>query len=396
MDILSIIAKMIKRRLYKTVQERLKQFPAVALLGPRQVGKTTLAREISTLEDSVYLDLESPADREKLSDPEHYLARHEDKLAILDEVQRAPELFQTLRGLIDRGRKKGKPAGRFLLLGSASIDLLKQSGESLAGRIAYLELNPLDVTEVGSDALETLWMRGGFPDSFLAVSDAASIIWRDNFIRTYLERDIPQLGPRIPAETLRRFWTMLSHNQGGVLNAAQLARGLAVDGKTVARYLDLLVDLLLVRRLPPYSANVGKRLVKSPKVYVRDSGLVHALLMLGDREAVLSHPVAGNSWEGFVIENLLRVVSGRAEASFYRTSAGAEIDLVLKLPKNELWAIEIKSGLSPKLERGFHNAREDIKPTRSFVAYSGTERFMKKDDVEAISVRELCIELQSV
>ncbi len=384
---------MIKRRLHKTVQERLGQFPAVALLGPRQVGKTTLAQEISKPEDSIYLDLESHADREKLSDPEHYLSSHEDKLVILDEVQRMPELFQILRGLIDLGRKKGKKVGRFLLLGSASIDLLKQSGESLAGRIAYLELGPLDVTEVGSDEIETLWIRGGFPDSFLASTDDASIIWRDNFIRTYLERDIPQLGPRIPAETLRRFWTMLSHNQGGVLNAAQLARGLAVDGKTVARYLDLLIDLLLVRRLPPFAANVGKRLVKSPKVYVRDSGLVHALLKLDDREAVLSHPVIGNSWEGFVIENILRVASDRVEASFYRTSAGAEIDLVLSLPKNELWVVEIKRGLSPKLERGFHNAREDLKPTRSFVVYSGEERYKKKEDVEAISLRELCREL---
>ena len=272
---------------------------------------------------------------------------------ILDEIQRAPELFQTLRGLIDSGRRRDRRAGRFLLLGSASIDLLRQSGETLAGRIAYVELGPLDILEAGEAESEKLWIGGGFPDSFLAGSDEASAVWRENFIRTYLERDIPQLGPRIPAETLRRFWTMLAHAQGGLHNAAQFARGLAVDGKTVARYLDLMVDLLLVRRLPPYHANIRKRLVKSPKVYVRDSGIVHALLALDDREAVLGHPVAGGSWEGFVVENLLSVAPERTAASFYRTAAGAEVDLVLDLPGIGRWAIEIKRGLAPRLDRGF-------------------------------------------
>ena len=276
---------MIERRILRTVLDRLGQFPAVALLGPRQAGKTTLAESIAARSlagsETVYLDLEAPADRARLADPAHYLAAHEDKLVILDEIQRAPELFQTLRGLIDSGRRRDRRAGRFLLLGSASIDLLRQSGETLAGRIAYVELGPLDILEAGEAEGEKLWIRGGFPDSFLAGSDEASAVWRENFIRTYLERDIPQLGPRIPAETLRRFWTMLAHAQGGLHNAAQFARGLAVDGKTVARYLDLMVDLLLVRRLPPYHANIRKRLVKSPKVYVRDSGIVHALLAPG-------------------------------------------------------------------------------------------------------------------
>lgn len=380
---------MIPRRKTEVVLARLNQFPAVALLGPRQAGKTTLAEQIAEGRPSVYLDLEDPADREKLSDAALYLSAHEDRLVILDEVQRAPELFQTLRGLIDQGRRRNIGAGRFLLLGSASIDLLRQSGESLAGRIAYVELGPLSVLETDGDAREKLWVRGGFPDSFLAETDKASAIWRENFIRTYLERDIPQLGPRVPAETLRRFWTMLAHIQGGTLNAAQLARGLNVDGKTVARYLDLLVDLLLVRRLPPLHANVGKRLIKSPKVYVRDSGIVHTLLGLDDRDAVLGHPVAGGSWEGLAIENLLSAAPERANASFYRTSAGAEIDLVLEMPGGKLWAVEIKRGLAPKLDRGFHHAREDLMPERSFVVYSGEERYPRAEGVEVISLREL-------
>lgn len=387
---------MIPRQKTQVVLSRLDQFPAVALLGPRQAGKTTLAEQIAEGRPSIYLDLEAPADREKLADAALYLSGHEDKLVILDEVQRAPELFQTLRGLIDKGRQRNLGTGRFLLLGSASIDLLRQSGESLAGRIAYVELGPLNVLEADGDAHERLWVRGGFPDSFLAKSDDASAIWRENFIRTYLERDVPQLGPRVPAETLRRFWTMLAHVQGGMLNAAQIARGLGVDGKTVARYLDLLVDLLLVRRLPPFHANVGKRLVKSPKVYVRDSGIVHTLLGLDDRDAILGHPVAGGSWEGFVIENLLSAAPDRVNASFYRTAAGAEIDLVLEMPGGNLWAIEIKRGLKPTLDKGFHHARADLKPERSFVVYSGEERYPKADDVEVIGLREMAAMLNKL
>ena len=380
---------MIPRQKSQLVCARLDQFPAVALLGPRQVGKTTLAELIAEERASVYLDLEDVADREKLSDAGLYLSGHEDKLVILDEVQRAPELFQTLRGLIDRGRRHGIRAGRFLLLGSASIDLLRQSGESLAGRIAYVELGPFNVLEVDRDARENLWIRGGFPDSFLAESDEASAVWRENFVRTYLERDIPQLGPRVPAETLRRFWTMLAHVQGGTLNAARLARSLAVDGKTVARYLDLLVDLLLVRRLSPLHANVGKRLVKSPKVYVRDSGIVHTLLGLDDRDAVLGHPVAGGSWEGFVLENLLGVASERVKAWFYRTAVGAEIDLVLEMPGGKRWAVEIKRGLAPKLDKGFHHARKDLSPDRSFIVYSGDDQYPKGEGVEVIGLADL-------
>ena len=392
----AINARMIQRHILERLVQSLATTPAVALLGPRQVGKTTLALEIGQTRPSIYLDLESSADRAKLSDPETYLTAHEDELVILDEVHRAPELFQQLRGLIDQGRRKGKAAGRFLLLGSASLDLLQQSGESLAGRITYLELGPFDALEVPATGLDQLWARGGFPSSYLASADGESLRWRLDFIRTYLERDIPQFGPRLPAETLRRFWTMLAHNQSELLNATNLARALGVDSKTIARYLDLLVDLLLVRRLPPWHRNDGKRLVKSPKIYVRDSGIVHALLRLSSLEEVLGHPVAGGSWEGLAIESIIAAAPFGAEASFYRTSAGAEIDLVLELPKGERWAIEIKRGSAPRLERGFYHACEDVQPTRRFVIYNGEERYPLNPVTEAIGLKALTEELAAL
>jgi predicted AAA+ superfamily ATPase len=384
---------MIRRRIAAEVNALLEQRPAVALTGPRQSGKTTLALAIAEGRPSVYLDLESAADRARLAEPELYLADHADELVILDEVHRAPGLFEALRGVIDRGRREGKGAGRFLLLGSAAISLLAQSGESLAGRVAFVELTPFDVTEVGGGRLDRLWVRGGFPDSFLAAGDAVSLRWREDFVRTYLERDIPQLGPRIPAETLRRLWTMFAHQQGGLLNAAQLARGLGVTGATVAHYLDLMSDLLLVRRLAPRLANVGKRLVRSPKVYVRDSGLVHALLGLADKEAVLGHPVAGPSWEGMAIENLLAAAGPRTHASFYRTSHGAEIDLVLGWRDGSEWAIEIKRSLAPTVERGFHFALADLKPARALVVHPGTERYPLGPSIEAVGLLDLCEEV---
>ncbi len=388
---------MLPRRLRSALAAALAESPAVALLGPRQAGKTTLALEVAKARPSIYLDLESEADRAKLAEPEQYLALHADKLVILDEVHRAPELFRSLRGLIDAGRRRGQGKGRFLVLGSASIDLLKQSSESLAGRIRYLELAPLDAGEIGRDRLEALWLRGGFPESLLAGSDAASLRWRVDFIRTYLERDIPQLGPRIPAETLRRLWTMLAHQQGGLLNAAALARALAVDGKTIASYLDLLVDLLLVRRLAPWHGNVRKRLVKAPKVYVRDCGLVHALLGIEGREGLLAHPVAGGSWEGLAVESLIAAAPGGTEAYFFRSSGGAEIDLLLKRPgERKPWAIEIKRGLAPKVERGFHSACETVKPLQRRVVYGGVERFPIAEGVEAVSLIDLCEELGGV
>lgn len=392
----SIITRMIARRMDRQLKELLGQYPAVALLGPRQVGKTTLALALAEGRDAIYLDLESDADRARLQEPELYLASHLDKLVILDEVQRLPGLFRNLRGLIDRSRREGRKSGQYLLLRSASMDLLRQSSESLAGRIAYAELSPFDVSETGMEKLDRLWVRGGFAESFLAKSDSQSLRWRQDFIRTYLERDIPQLGPRIAAETLRRFWTMLAHHQGSVLNAAALARGLGVDGKTVANYLDLMVDLLLVRRLQPWHGNLGKRMVKSPKVYVRDSGILHALMGLQDSEALLGHPVVGASWEGFVIENLLAIAGSDVEASFFRTSAGAELDLVLQWPGGCKWVIEIKRSLIPKLGRGFHSACEDVNPDAAFVVYPGVERFALTSTVECIHLSDLMSELASI
>lgn len=373
-----------KRLLTAQLLDALDHSPAVALLGPRQSGKTTLALEITQTRPAIYLDLESEQDRAKLAQPELYLADHLDKLVILDEVHRAPGLFPVLRGLIDRARRNGRRAGQYLLLGSASLDLLKQSGETLAGRIAYLELTPFHVLEVGKRPQDELWLRGGFPESLLAADDARSLRWRQDFIRAYLERDIPQFGPRIAAETLRRFWTMLAHHQGGLLNTAQFARNLGVDVKTAGSYLGLLVDLLLVRRLPPWHANLSKRLVKSPKVFIRDSGIAHALLNIPDKETLLAHPVVGASWEGFVVENLLANADAMVQPYFYRSSGGAEIDLLLAWPEGRLWAIEIKRSLTPKLERGFHAACADLKPERRFVVYPGSERYRLAEDIEAV------------
>jgi predicted AAA+ superfamily ATPase len=381
---------MFKRHLQSLLGEELQFSSAVALLGPRQVGKTTLALEVARNIPHVYLDLESDRDRGKLAQPELYLESHLDKLVIMDEVHRAPGLFPVLRGLIDQARRSGRASGQYLLLGSASLDVLEQSGETLAGRIAYLELGPLTVLETGQGTMDDLWLRGGFPQSLTAPSDARSLRWRENFIRTYLERDIPQFGPRIAAETLRRFWTMLAHHQGGLLNVAQLARNLGVDVKTAQNYIDLLCDLLLVRRLAPWHNNTGKRLVKAPKVYVRDSGLVHALLNIESKERLLSHMVVGASWEGYCIETLLACAPAGATGYFYRTSGGAEIDLLLVWPGGDLWAIEIKRSSAPKVERGFHSACDDLKPSQKWVVYPGKETYPLAADIQVISLHGLC------
>lgn len=387
---------MIPRRLELSIKDALKRSPSVALMGPRQVGKTTIALNISETTPSVYLDLENRVDLQKVKDIESFHAENSNKLIILDEVQRLPEIFASLRGIIDKERRKGNKSGQFLFLGSASIDLLQQSSESLAGRIAYLELHPVDALEFASDGIDkfnNLWLRGGFPESLLSNSDRDSLDWRHDFIKTYLERDIPQLGPRIPAETLERFWTMLAHNQGSVLNAAQLARNLDVSGVTITRYLDLMADLLLVRRLKPWTANVGKRLIKSPKIYVRDSGITHALLNIADYNSLLGHPVVGGSWEGFVIENIMAVVPSRVQPYYYGTPRGAEIDLVLEFPAGTKWAIEIKRSSAPSLSKGFYTGCEDIKADKRFVVYSGTDRFSMGEGVTAISLPGMMQEL---
>ncbi len=380
---------MLTRKALDAVRAALSQQAAVALIGPRQVGKTTLALAIGEEQNALYIDLEDVQEREKLTNPAAFLAAHEDRLVILDEIHRAPDLFLTLRGLIDKGRRKNKRTGRFLLLGSASMDLLRQSGESLAGRISYIDMTPLTVLEIPQAQHQGLWVRGGFPDSFLAPDDNQSMAWRKDLIRTYLERDVPMFGSRVPAETLRRFWTMLAHNQGAMHNASRLAQGLEVKSQAVSRYTDLLVDLLLVRRLQPYLTNVGKRLVKSPKVYIRDTGLLHALLNITDRDSLLGHPVVGASWEGFVTENLIDAAPPLTVPGFYRTSGGAEIDLILELPGGPRWAIEIKRSHAAKPTRGFYEACEDLKPAKRFVVHGGTERFPISDDIEAIGVGEL-------
>ncbi|MYF68877.1 MAG: ATP-binding protein [Proteobacteria bacterium] len=388
--------KYVPRRLRSDIVSALAEQSAVGLLGPRQVGKTTLAHRIAAGRDAVYLDLENPEDLALLSEPRPLLAGYAGKLVILDEVQRLPGLFQTLRGLIDQYRRAGLGAGRFLLLGSSSPDLLRQSAESLAGRIAYRELGPLDLGETGQGQVDRLWLRGGFPSAWLAGSDAASFVWRRVLIRTYLERDIPVFDSRLPAETLRRLWTMLAHNQGAPLNATQLASSLAVHVRTLNRYIDLLVDLLLVRRLPPWSGNVGKRLVRSPRLYLRDSGIVHALLGLRRLEDVLAHPVAGGSWEGFAIENLLAAAPDWVQPFFYRTQGGAEVDLVLDFDPGRRWAVEIKRSASrPAPSRGFHTACADIEAQRRIVVYGGTRAFPQPNGVETLPLDGLMEQLRA-
>ena len=377
------------RKLENLVQKRLLQFPAVALLGPRQVGKTTLAKAIAAQHpEALLLDLERESDRAAMQRPELFFAAHRDRLLVLDEVQFVPHLFSALRPEIDADRR----AGRFLLLGSASGDLLRQSGESLAGRVSYLELTPLLAAEVQATdlaTLQSLWLRGGFPLSYLAADDEASTTWRLEFIRTFLQRDLPDMGVRVPAETLRRFWQMLAHLQGQMFNASQL--GLSLGGashSTAARYLDVLVDTMMVRRLPPHLPNIGKRLVKSPKVYLRDSGLLHALLGLATVRDLQGHVIAGASWEGFVVEQVAAALPPDAQLSFYRTAVGAEIDLIIE-HRGRTVAVEIKFSSAPKPTKGFWIALQDLKPSRAFVIAPVSRRYPLAEGVEVLPVHAL-------
>lgn len=392
---------MFQRILSTSLHAALTDYPAVALLGARQVGKTTLARQIAEtmttqqMSSSVYLDIERPSDRRKLSDPEAYLSSQTGKLIIMDEVQHMPEVFPVLRSLIDENRRADHQT-RFLLLGSASGDLLRQSGESLAGRIAYLELTPLQLREIepptANDAQQqALWLRGGFPRSYLATSAAKSLDWRSHLISTYIDRDLPSYGARLPAQTLRRLWTMLAHNQGSTLEVNTLARNLMIDTKSVHRYLDMLVDLMLLRKLQPWYSNLGKRLVKTPKIYVRDSGLLHALLGIQSHDDLLSHPVVGQSWEGFAIEALLNAAPKASTHGFYRTSNGAEIDLVLDVPGQGLHVVEIKKAPTSKPKRGFYSACEDLKPSHKWLLHAGndSDNYPVGDGVQAVSLRAL-------
>ncbi|MEX2490085.1 MAG: ATP-binding protein [Pseudomonadales bacterium] len=382
---------MLERHITAKLKATIAQVPAVALLGARQVGKTTLAKAIAEHIDSIYLDLEAPDDLLKLSDPVSFLNTHADKLVILDEIHRSPELFPVLRGLIDKNREQDRRAGQFLLLGSASMDLMRQSSESLAGRISYLEMSGLNLVEVDGNqqARQRLWLRGGFPDSYLAANDDQAMDWLEDLIRTYLERDIPQMGFRVPAARLRRLWTMLAHLQGETVNYSRLASNMEVDAKTVTHYIDILTDLLLVRRLEPWHTNVKKRLVKSPRYYVRDSGILHRLLGINIYDELMSNPVLGKSWEGFVIENIHSILPARAETCFYRTAAGAEIDLVIKMPSSEIWAIEIKYGVAPKLGKHYSQTCDDVGATYKYILYGGEDEFPVGNGVNIISLSGL-------
>ncbi|BBO85453.1 ATPase [Desulfosarcina ovata subsp. sediminis] len=388
---------MIPRWITNEIKKKIAQVPAVALLGARQVGKTTLAKTIAKGLDSVYLDLEAPEDLLKLRDPAIFLRGHSDKLVILDEIQRAPDLFPVLRGLIDKNREQGRKSGQFLFLGSASMDLMRQTSESLAGRISYIYMGGLNVIETGhqSQTIHKLWVRGGFPESYLAADDNIAMDWLEDLIRTYLERDLPQLGYRVPAIRMRRLWTMLAHLQGEPVNYSKLGANLEIDGKTVSNYIDILSDLLLVRRLEPWHANVKKRLIKSPRYYIRDSGILHRLLGIDQYDALLSNPVLGKSWEGFVVENIHSVLPRRAETYFYRTAAGAEIDLVIRMPSSEIWAVEIKYGTAPKLGRHYSAICDDIGATRKYIIYGGDDEFSVGSGVTVISLPRFVQELGS-
>ena len=386
---------MINRNLCGHLQAACEGFPAVALLGPRQVGKTTLALMFAegATKPTDYLDLERSSDRAKLGEPEIYLGARGGRLTILDEIQRIPELFPLLRSLIDERIRAGERTGQFLILGSASPDLLRQSAESLAGRIRYLELKPLTLLELwpndGEASLDRAWIRGGFPGSYLAGSAELSWDWRSAFISTYLERDIPQLGPRLPAERTRRLWSMLAHGQGDLLNLSRLAEGLEVTGKTVRHYLDVLTDLFMVRQIPPWSGNSRKRLIRTPKVYVRDSGLLHLLANIPNLETLLGHPLCGPSWEGFAIEQLLNEKPDNWRASYYRSAGQAEVDLILEGPGNRVFTIEIKRTLSPRVSRGFRSAADDVGATERLYVIPSGESFPMAEGIEAVSLHEM-------
>jgi predicted AAA+ superfamily ATPase len=382
---------MIHRDALNALSQRLHEAPAAVLLGPRQVGKTTLALELAEnwASGAVYLDLERPADRLRLDDADSFLRAQGNKLVILDEIHRMPGLFEVLRGIIDQRRRDGQRFGQFLLLGSASLDLMQQSSETLAGRVAYVDIGPVHALEWPAKDLDALWLRGGFPDSLLAADDAASLRWRDDFVRSYLQRDVPLFAPRLPAETIGRLWTMLAHQQGALLQQSRLASGLGVSSPAVDRYIDLLVDLQLVLRLRPWSGNIGKRLVKAPKLYVRDSGLVHALLGLESMHALAGHPVCGPSYEGFCISNLLAAASPACAAYSYRTHAGAEIDLLLEKAGKPWMAIEIKRSSAPALSKGFDIACADLQVTQRYVVYPGIERFPLRYGTQAIGLTGL-------
>ena len=382
---------MIERYLKKNLIYALERMPVVALLGPRQVGKTTLALNIAKnfKKEAKYLDLELDSDLVKLDEAEAYLRRFDNKLLVIDEVQRKPDLFRLLRGIVDFRKRAGEKTGQFLLLGSASRDLIQHSSETLAGRLRYIELAPfsaIELNKTGQKSLETLWLRGGFPDSYLAATDDDSWDWRSDFIASYLERDIPLMGPNVSTTTMRRLWSMLAHNNGQQVNYSKLGESLGFSYKTIKNYIDTLTDFYMLRQVRPWAGNTKKRLVKSPKIYLRDTGIAHRFLNITDMEDLLGHPGVGASWEAFVIENILRLVSDKWQYSYYRSTAQAEIDLVLEGPQKEILAIEIKRSIAPKVSKGFHYASDDIEATEKIVIYPGTEQFPLGNDVEVVGM----------
>lgn len=390
---------LIPRQARQILIDSLNRQACVALLGPRQVGKTTLALQLSKERASRYLDLERQSDRLVLQDVDFFFGQNRDKLIILDEIHRTPDIFSQLRGEIDRARFEGIRNNMYLILGSASMDLLRQSSESLAGRLTYVHLDPINIVEAqqcGID-LRTLWLRGGFPDSLISSSDADSFNWRSDFIKSYLERDLKVYSNRSPTVIFEQLWTMLAHVQGAVVNFSSLSKSLGISAPTVRSFIELLEKLLLVRILRPFHANVAKQYVKSPKIYIRDSGLSHALLGLQTDLQLWGHPVVGSSWEGLVIENILSVVPTGTLAHFYRTAKGAEIDLVLQFPGfQSRWAIEIKRNVAARTKKGFHIAKEDIGADKCFVVHTGTGRVLLSPDIEALGLLEICTEIQDL
>ena len=374
----------VHRHLTRDILRRLENIPAVALLGPRQCGKSTLARHIiSKRKDAQYLDLERPSDVNKLRDPEAFFALNRGKLVCLDEIQLVPGLFSALRPILDEEGRNG----RVFVLGSASLDLIRQSSESLAGRISYLELTPFMPDEVGAEDLYTLWLRGGFPRSFLAPDDQASFEWREDFIRTFLERDIPQLGFRIPARSIRRLWQMCAHVHGQVLNASRIGEALGTSHHTVKSYMDILAETFILRILPPFHANLKKRLVKSPKIYIRDTGLLHSLLGIETHNDLLGHPVFGASWEGLVVESVISRTPGWRH-SFYRTSSGVELDLVLKRGTRTV-AIECKATTAPRPTRGFWQALQDLGIDEAFIVSPVSEGYPIERGVRVVPLHDM-------
>jgi len=378
---------MIERGLIRDVLAALAEAPAVCLLGPRQVGKTTLALAVAERLGAHYLDLESEADRARLADAGAYLALHLDKLVILDELHRAPNLFPVLRGLIDRARREKRGPGRYLLLGSAALDLLRQSGETLAGRLRFLELTPFHLGEPTGRPIDSLWLRGGFPDSLLAASDARSLRWRRDFIRSYLERDIPQFGPRVAAETLRRFWTMLAHYHGQTWNASELARSMGLSDKTVRAYLDILTGTFMIRQLQPWYENIGTRQVKSPKVYFRDSGILHSLLNLSDFHSLTGHPRIGASWEGFALEQTLQRLK-LPQVFFWATHNGAELDLFF-LHHGRRYGIEFKFSEAPETTKSMHIALQTLKLHHLWIIHPGKYPYTIDKTISALPLADV-------